>query len=70
MNKRTEKEILLDIQAAYMELSPENLYQDGERSFSQGQTESFKIRRKLKTLFTELGREVTETQAYGIGYGK
>ena len=65
MIKRTDNEILSEIQGCYMDLSPENLSCDGERSFSQTQTAEFKIRSRLKELFKELGREVNESQAYG-----
>lgn len=63
--KRPDKEIMSEILGCYIDLSPENLSCDGERSFSQTQTAEIKIRRKLKELFAEIGREVSEDAAMG-----
>ena len=66
MAKRTDNEIIEQIQGCYIDLSPENLSCDGERTFAQQVNAEYGIRLKLKTLFKELGREVTESQAFGM----
>ena len=62
--KRTEREIMEDINWTFGRLSPENLFWDGERSVSQARNAERVLRRQLKGLFKELGREVGEYEAY------
>ena len=62
--KRSEKEILRDILDCYCGLSPENLWCDGEATRAQAQNTSRFLHSKLKNLFKELGREVSETESY------
>ena len=57
---RSELEILEDIEYIYNMLSPERLYQDGERSRSQARKVERELYKGLKDLFKELGREVDE----------
>jgi len=66
MKKRTDKEIISEIRGCYSDLSPENLYCDGERSQEDAEDERDSITRKLEDLFKELGRHITESQAYGM----
>ena len=66
MKKRTDKEIISEIQDCYGNLSPENLFWDGERSQEDAQEDRGKLTRKLEDLFKELGRHITESQAYGM----
>lgn len=63
-SKRPEREILRDIADTYCGLSPENLCCDGEASSAHIASTYRRLRTKLKGLFTELGREVTESEAY------
>ena len=68
--KRTEKEIMADIAGVYGELSPENLTGDGEFSQSHVDAEARRLNAKLRTLFSELGREVGETEAYKFEFAE
>jgi len=61
---RSEDEILNDIRSVYIFLSPENLSCDGELTMRQIKTKRRKLNKRLKDLFTELGREVSEEEAY------
>jgi len=63
--KRSDKAVEEAIQGVYCGLSPENLTCDGECSRSQVARRSAELRRALKALFIELGREVTESESYG-----
>ena len=63
---RPEKEILKEIGDVYCSLSPENLYCDGEISKSEANRKFKILNRKLRVLFVELGREVSEEEAWGI----
>ena len=62
---RTEEEIMEDILNIYCGLSPENLHCDGEISRSEAMRKYRAYQRKLKALFTEIGRHVSECEAYG-----
>lgn len=62
--KRTEAEVLRDIDGVYCSLSPENLTCDGELSRSAVRRKAAGLRARLKRLFRELGREVTEDECY------
>ena len=64
MKKRTEKEILADISMVYDRLSPENLTCDGELSRAEVRRRSVALNKKLKQLFKEIGRVVTEEETY------
>lgn len=66
MKKRTDKEIISEIRGCYSDLSPENLFWDGERSQEEAEDDRDTLRRKLDELFMELGRHITESQAYGM----
>ncbi len=63
--KRPESAILDDIKGVYCQLSPENLTCDGELPKYLVQQKYSKLNRELKNLFKELGREVSEEEAYG-----
>ena len=62
--KRTDAAILADIRGVYNQLSPENLTWDGERSRAEVTKASRILNDKLRTLFAEIGREVSESEAY------
>lgn len=62
--KRTEDQLLNAIQCCYGELSPENLFMDGEISHSQGMRRRREINQRLSTLFQELGRSVSEDEIW------
>ena len=66
--KRPELEILKDIDRVYGELSPENLHCDGEISHSAAMAKERSLNARLKTLFKELGREVSESETYRAIY--
>lgn len=63
--KRSEAEVMSQIADAYGGLSPENLTCDGELNATQVRRRAAQLHRALKALFIELGREVTESEAYG-----
>lgn len=52
----------------YCELSPENLTCDGECSLSQVRRRRASCNRRLKVLFQEIGRRVSEDEAYATVY--
>ena len=64
--KRNETTILNDLRNVYCALEPENLYCDGEISASAARKKAVPLRRKLKTLLSELGRNVTEAEIWGL----
>ncbi len=66
MKKRTQSEIMNEIAEVYGNLSPENLYCDGELSMAQAHRNERILLLKLKDLFKEFGREVSELESYGI----
>jgi len=61
---RTEREIMTEIGNVYGQLSPENLHCDGEISLTEARRRGTVLRRQLKALFQEIGREVDEIEAY------
>lgn len=63
--KRPDAEIMKDILGVYCSLSPENLSCDGELSRSRVIQRAASLRAQLRALFTEIGRTVTESEAYG-----
>lgn len=62
--KRPDAEIMREIRGLYSALSPENLHMDGEISRSAAAARERQFNAKLKLCFTELGRTVTESEAY------
>jgi hypothetical protein len=68
--KRTELEIVKDIDEVYGALSPENLTHDGELPMSIVKREEKRLTTKLKALFVELGREIDEEQAWRLANGR
>ncbi len=62
---RPEATVLADIRSIYAQLSPENLSCDGELSRSAQLTRSRHLNSKLRELFREIGRTVSESEAYG-----
>ena len=62
--KRPDAKIMQDILNVYSSLSPENISWDGERSRSEVAKASARLNRELRELEAELGRKVTESQAY------
>lgn len=54
------------IGGVYSSLSPESLTCDGERHSSEVATVRAQLHRALKALFIEAGREVTESESYGM----
>jgi len=66
--KRTEAEILKDFRSAYCQMSPENLWQDGEASRSHVRARTAELNRWIRELTTELGRKVSEDEAYRAAY--
>ena len=62
--KRPEAIILEDIRRIYSRLSPENLHCDGEISRSAAARRGAALRRQLAECFKELGRRVSEDEAF------
>lgn len=62
--KRSENDVMRDIFNQYVGLSPENLSADGERSRSEVSRRRAAIHRRIIELQRELGREVSEDQAW------
>jgi len=63
---RTEEEILNDLRSIECQLSPENLYCDGERSNYQARIIASRLRAQQKKLIRELGRTPTDHEVWGI----
>jgi hypothetical protein len=63
--KRPESEVLSEIRGIYSRLSPENLWCDGEASVSHVRRVGAALRRRLRECERELGRKVSEGEAYG-----
>ena len=66
MTSRTEAAIKREILGVYCSLSPENLHCDGEISVAAARRKAVALRAKLQALFAELGRTVSEAEAYGF----
>ncbi len=62
---RSEAVILHEIAGVYSSLSPENLSCDGELTNDEIHRRSRGLNRRLRTLFAELGREVSESEVFG-----
>ena len=58
---------MCEIMFLYCELSPENLWQDGEATEAQARKEHKRIWKKLDQCFAKLGREVHEPEAMEYG---
>lgn len=65
-SKRSEADILTDILNIYGSLSPENLSCDGELPLSAIRHRSASLNRRLRECFTELGRRVSEEEAFRL----
>ncbi len=61
---RSDAVILREIAGIYSALSPENLSCDGELPPSMIRRTEAALRRRLETLFTELGRRVSEEETF------
>jgi len=61
---RPEVEIMRDIVGIYSSLSPENLSCDGELPRSAVARRAAALNARLRACFTELGRRVSEDEAY------
>lgn len=64
--KRPDAAILADIVGVYSALSPENLHCDGEISRSAAARKAVTLNARLRALFTEIGRRVSEDEAYRL----
>ncbi len=64
MMERNFSEVILDIARVYGELSPENLYRDGEASPAEVARERARLTEKLEALFAERGSPLEENEAY------
>ena len=64
--KRPETEVLVEIRNIYCQLSPENLSCDGELSRTEVRRRSSALESRLRSCFQELGREVSESEAFGF----
>jgi hypothetical protein len=64
MASRTELEIVRELDRVYNDLSPENLTCDGELGLRATRSKQAILERKLKALLQELGRPMSEEQAY------
>jgi hypothetical protein len=62
--KRNEAVIINDIRTVYCQLSPECLTCDGELSMEDVERQYKKLNSKLDVLFHELGRKMTEHEAF------
>ena len=63
---RNEAKIMQHIFECYVDLSPENLWMDGEASPAEARATESAINRQLNKLFKELGRNVSESEAYNF----
>jgi hypothetical protein len=61
---RSEAEIMRQVLGLYSSLSPENLFCDGELSRAQAGRRAVAFRQALRACFRELGRTVSEDEAY------
>lgn len=62
--KRSEEQVMTQIRAIYCRLSPENLTCDGELSRREVDRRYARLQRDLRDCFKELGRRVTEDEAF------
>jgi hypothetical protein len=61
--RRPEAEIKRDIAGCYSRLSPENISCDGMLSRAEVARRAAAVRARLRVLFSELGRTITEEEA-------
>ena len=61
---RSQEELMRAIDIVYCGLSPENLTCDGELSRTASMHRYRSLKRQLRTLFAEIGREVSEGECY------
>lgn len=61
---RTEVEVKREVLGIYCALSPENLTCDGELGHAEVVRRAAALKRRLQACFVELGREVSEEEAY------
>jgi hypothetical protein len=66
MSKRTDAQILRDLQAVECGLSPENLTCDGEASPAWVRKRSADLNRQKRALIKELGRTPSDRELYGF----
>jgi hypothetical protein len=64
MAKRTEAEIIRDLQGVECDLSPENLTCDGELRGPALRKRAAALQAKRKALVAELGREPTDNELW------
>jgi hypothetical protein len=62
--RRPESHIMREVSGVYSQLSPENLSADGERTPQQVARLRADLQGKLDALFAELGRKVSEAEAF------
>jgi hypothetical protein len=62
--KRPDAVIMSEINDCYNRLSPENLHCDGEISRSAAARKAVALNARLRHLFQEIGRKVSEDEAY------
>lgn len=59
-----ENKLMNSISRIYAQLSPENLYCDGELSHTEAKRRAAALRRELKACFKALGRSVSEEETW------
>ncbi len=64
MPERAEHDILVDVQRVYTSLSPENLGCDGELPPAAVTAKRWGLQQELRNLFVEIGRHVSEDEAF------
>jgi hypothetical protein len=64
MSKRTEAEIIRDLQRIECALSPENLHCDGEITRAQARTKERALVAQRSKLVKELGREPSDSEIW------
>jgi hypothetical protein len=62
--KRDDATLVRECSSVYGGLSPENLTCDGELSRTQVRARAARLKRALKALFKEAGREITESETW------
>lgn len=64
--QRSDEEIIRDIADCYIKLSPENLSSDGEAPLRVVKRRRRQLTEQLRVLQSELGRTVSESEAYDL----
>ena len=62
---KTKQELLLELRRIELNLSPENLYWDGERPKAQARAAERKLLAERKVVIKALGYEPTSKEIYG-----